>query len=97
MKSITELKNVLQKEKPRLMEKYNVKEIGIFGSYIRGEQNTKSDLDLIVEFAKPIGILKFINLENHLRDLLGLKIDLVTKSALKPFIGERILQEVVYL
>ncbi len=97
MKSITEIKNILQKEKPSLMEKYNVKEIGIFGSFIRGEQNSKSDLDLMVEFAKPIGLLKFINLENYLRDLLGLKIDLVTKSALKPFIGQRILQEVVYL
>ncbi len=97
MKSITEIKSMLRTEKPSLMEKYNVKEIGIFGSFIRGEQDHKSDLDLIVEFAKPIGLLKFINLENYLRDLLGIKIDLVTKSALKPFIGERILQEVVYL
>ncbi len=97
MKSITEIKRILQKEKHSLLEKYNVKEIGIFGSYIRGEQDRKSDLDLIVEFAEPIGLLKFVNLENHLHDLLGIKVDLVTKSALKPFIGEHILQEVVYL
>lgn len=71
--------------------------MGIFGSLVRGEQNRKSDLDIIVEFAKPIGLLKFINLENYLHDLLGIKVDLVTKSALKPYIGAHILQEVVYI
>ncbi|OLS14583.1 MAG: DNA polymerase beta domain-containing protein [Promethearchaeota archaeon CR_4] len=97
MKSITEIKRILQNEIPSLKEKYYVKEIGIFGSFVRGEQNHKSDLDIIVEFAKPIGLLKFIHLENYLHELLGMKIDLVTKTALKPYIGQRILQEVVYI
>jgi len=97
MKSVTEIKRLLQKEIPSLKEKYHVKEIGIFGSFVRGEQTRNSDLDIIVEFASPIGLLKFVNLENYLHDLLGVKIDLVTKTALKPYIGQHILKEVIYI
>jgi predicted nucleotidyltransferase len=82
-----------------LEEKYKVKEIGIFGSYVRGEQTEKSDVDILVEFegGAKIGLLKFVNMENYLSDILGLKVDLVMKSALKPRIGKQILQEVSYL
>lgn len=81
--------------KPVLAEKYNVSEIGIFGSYVRGEQKQKSDLDLLVVFAKSISLLEFIHLENELSALLGVKVDLVMKTALKPRIGKHILEEVV--
>jgi predicted nucleotidyltransferase len=58
-----------------------------------------SDLDVLVEFAPEarFGLLKFCELENDLSDILGLKVDLVMKAGLKPRIGERILQEVIYL
>ncbi len=70
-----------------LKEKYRVKEIGIFGSYIRGEETKKSDLDIFVELEKnaEMGLLGFVQLENYLSDALGLKIDLVLKSTLKTY------------
>ena len=78
--------------------RYSIDRIGIFGSYIKGEDSKKSDLDLLVDFAPDadIGLLKFVEIENYLSDLLGVKVDLVERSALKPRIGKRILQEVVY-
>ncbi len=89
------IKRDLQKQLPLLSEKYQVNSLGIFGSYIHGEQNPGSDLDLLVTFSKPPGLLKFIKLENYLADLTGVKVDLVMKNALKPGIGKRILSEVV--
>ena len=98
-KSIDEIKKILKKHKKELKEKYGIKEIGIFGSYLRGEAKKESDVDILVEFnldAK-VSLLDFVELENYLSDLLGVKVDLVEKSALKPRIGKQILSEVVYL
>ena len=77
-----------------LKERYHVSYLGVFGSYIWGEQNPGSDLDVLVEFSKTPTIFKFINLENYLSDALGVKVDLVMKDALKPNIGKHILNEV---
>jgi uncharacterized protein len=85
---------ILRQHLPELKEKYSVSYLGIFGSYIRGEQTKDSDLDVLVQFDKKPGLLKYIELENYLSDLLGIKVDLVMKSALKPNIGKRILNEV---
>lgn len=85
----------LNKIYPILKEKYYVKNMGIFGSYARGEEKEGSDLDILVEFEKTIGLFKFIELENYISDTLGIKIDLVSKKALKPRIGRHILKEVV--
>ncbi len=80
---------------PELKEKYHVSYLGIFGSYIRGEQKPGSDLDVLVEFSRtPPTIFKFVNLENYLSEALGVKVDLVMKDALKPNIGKHILKEV---
>ena len=81
----------------RLKKKYAVKEIGIFGSCARGEQNETSDLDILIELEKPVGIVKFLKLEKHLSLLLEAKVEVVTKKALKPYIGRQILQEVNYV
>lgn len=89
------LQNKLKKYKPLLVEEFGVKEIGIFGSYVRGEQKKKSDLDILVEFDRPISLLNFISLENRLSKYLGVKVDLVMKDSLKPRIGSHILKEVV--
>jgi predicted nucleotidyltransferase len=97
MKTIEEIKKTLNEQMPILQEKYGVRKIGIFGSYVRGEPQIDSDLDLLVEFDKSIDLLMFINLENYLSDILGIKAELVMKDALKPRIGKRILEEVVYL
>jgi uncharacterized protein len=85
---------ILRQYLPELREKYSVSYLGIFGSYIREEQTKDSDLDVLVQFDKKPGLLKYIELENYLSDLLGVKVDLVMKSALKPNIGKRILNEV---
>ncbi|MHB8102036.1 MAG: nucleotidyltransferase family protein [Methanosarcina sp.] len=85
---------ILRQHLPELREKYSVNYLGIFGSYIRGEQTKDSDLDVLVQFDKKPGLLKYIELENYLSDLLEVKVDLVMKSALKPNIGKRILNEV---
>jgi len=71
--------------------------MGIFGSYIRREQERGSDLDILVEFEEPISLIEFVALERHLSELTGKKVDLVMKSALKPRIGENILRGTVYV
>jgi hypothetical protein len=97
MKSLEEIKEILSREKPLLTENYGVKEIGIFGSFVRGDVRKKSDLDVLVAFENSISLLEFIGLEEYLSTRLGVKVDLVMKSALKPNIGENILKEVVIL
>ncbi len=94
-RSLDDIKNILQQHKPELSEKWKVKSLGIFGSYVRGEAGKSSDLDLLVEIDDPkMGLLKFIALENYLSDLLGVKVDLVEKQALKPAIGRHVTEEV---
>jgi predicted nucleotidyltransferase len=80
---------------PELSRRYKVKSLGIFGSYLRGEADEESDIDLLVDLEEEsLTLLEFIALENRLSDLLGAKVDLVERSALKPAIGRRILEEV---
>lgn len=85
----------LRQQLPRLVERYHVQSLGVFGSYVRQEQNAVSDLDLLVSFEEPPSLLQFIALENELTDALGVKVDLVMRDALHPAIGRRILKEVV--
>ncbi len=97
MKTLEEIQQWLVQNKALLQERYKVRELGIFGSYVRQEQTETSDVDVLVEFFETPSLLKFVNLENYLSDNLGVKVDLVHKAGLKPRIGERILAEVVYL
>lgn len=97
MKKIEKIKQNLEKLRPILKEKFQVKNIGVFGSFIRGEQAKKSDLDVLVEFSEIISLFKFIDLENFLSKELDVKVDLVMKDVLKPQIKDIILREVVYL
>jgi uncharacterized protein len=97
MKTLEEIKQWLVLNKSILQERYKVRELGIFGSYVRREQTETSDVDVLVEFSETPSLLKFVNLENYLSDNLGVKVDLVHKGGLKPRIGERILAEVIYL
>ena len=87
--------SVLRKYLPEPQERYGVRSLGIFGSFVRGEQQTRNDLDVLVEFDRAPTLFGFIDLGDHLTDLLGVKVDLVMKSALKPTIGSFILAEVV--
>lgn len=96
MKSKEEILKVLKKELPYLKEKFHVKTIGIFGSYARGEQEKKSDIDMLVEFEKPVDFFVFIELEDYLSEKLEAKVDLVTPDALKPLIKSSVMEEVMY-
>jgi predicted nucleotidyltransferase len=97
MRTKEEIIKILKDELPYLKENFNVKSIGLFGSYVRDEQKDKSDIDLLVEFSKPIGFFKFIELEEYLSKKLGIEVDLVTPDALKPMIKPQIMREVVYV
>lgn len=97
MKTIEEIKKILGANKSKLYEEYKVKEIGIFGSYVRNEQKEKSDIDILVEFYETPDLITFIDLENFLSHLLRTKVDLVMKRALKPNIGKKIIEEVIYI
>jgi predicted nucleotidyltransferase len=96
MLSRTDIENKLQEIKPVLADKFHVSRIGYFGSYVSGQQNNESDLDLLVEFSEPVG-WSFFTLERFLEQSLGLPVDLVTMSALKERIKESILNQVVYV
>ncbi len=85
----------LRQQLPSLTERYRVQSLGVFGSYVRRQQHTDSDIDVLVTFAEPPSLLQFIELEHELTDTLGIKVDLVMRDALKPTIGRRILNEVV--
>ena len=99
MKTITEIKQILQAQKSYLAEKYGVIEIGVFGSYVRGEQRPDSDLDILVELEDPprISLMGLVNLENYLSDLLGVKVQVTIKQNLKPRLTPHILHEVMIL
>ncbi len=94
---IKDIKIKLKMSEQFLKEKFLVKKIGVFGSYSRGEQTKKSDIDILVEFVEEPSLFKFIRLEHYLTSILGVKVDLVMKSALKHYIGKHILKEVNYL
>jgi predicted nucleotidyltransferase len=93
------IKNILARHKKELKDRFQVKEIGIFGSYLSGEQSKESDLDILVEFQKnaKLSLFDVADLEIRLSELLGVKVDLVEKKCLKPYIGQRILNEVIYI
>ncbi len=97
MKTLTDIKHILHTQKPHLAEKYGVVEIGVFGSYVRGEQRPDSDVDILIDLEEPprISLLDLVELEYYLEDLLGIKVETALKKSLKPRLKPYILQEVV--
>jgi uncharacterized protein len=94
-RSLDEIKKILKQSMPEIKDRYKVKYLGVFGSYVRGEAKKSSDLDILVEFDRAPSLLEFIRMEDDLSDKLGIKVDLVMKKALKPHIGQHILAEVI--
>jgi len=86
----------LEGYKDYLRQEYKVREMGIFGSYAKNEQNRGSDLDILVEFYEPVG-LGYFELKDFLEDVLKIKVDLVTKMGIKTQLKDKILKEVIYL
>lgn len=97
LKTLIDIQNILTELKPELTDKYHVSQLGIFGSYARGDYNSASDIDIIVEYSQKPSLFGLIELQDYLSDRLQMKVDLVTKDGLKPQIKEKILAEVIYL
>jgi len=97
MQRLDEIQQTLREQKPYLAEKFGVKIVGVFGSYVRQEQHADSDLDILIELDRPprISLIGLVELEDYLSQLLGVKVDLAIKTNLKKRLGKRILQEVV--
>jgi len=96
MKKLEEIKGIIKQNKQELEEKFKVKSIGIFGSYVRGEQNEESDVDIIVEFSEPVGFL-FFHLANFLEKILDANVDLITPDAIKPNRQKYIMKDLIYV
>jgi predicted nucleotidyltransferase len=85
----------LRQHLPEIAPRFQVKSLLLFGSFVQGRQRKRSDLDILVEFNEPPSFFEFLALERYLSDLVGIKVDLVMKEALKPAIGKHILAEAV--
>lgn len=97
MKTIEKIREILTSHWDELRDRFKVKELGVFGSYVRGEEKEASDIDILVEFEEPVSLLGLVSLENHLSDLFGVKVDLVPREEIRPELKEKIIKEVVYL
>ncbi len=96
MRELIKIKSLLQTLKPALSEKYNVSESGLFGSVVRDDFNDKSDVDIIIDFSKPIGI-EFIDIANLIENKLNRKVDLVSKKGIKQKYMQAIESEILYI
>jgi uncharacterized protein len=96
-KNLREIKKIIRQHKKILEKKFKVKKIGVFGSYARGEQRQKSDLDILVEFSGTMGGWGFLDLEEYLQEMLKTKVDLTTPGALKKRMKGKVLEEVVFV
>jgi len=104
MKTVEEIKELLRKHKEELRERFKVKELGIFGSYVRGEQKEKSDLDVIIEFEDEESLEAFefiglmIDLEEYLQKIVGKKVHLASKGqAVKSDKWKSVKKELTYI
>ena len=92
-----EIIKIIRNKKPEMESRYGVQRLGLFGSYVRGRQRKKSDIDILVTFSRDIDLFEFLDLRKYLESQLQAKVDLVMETALKPAIGNRILSEVEYV
>ncbi|MBF0345370.1 MAG: nucleotidyltransferase family protein [Nitrospirae bacterium] len=96
-KTLDEIKDIINKHKSELRDEHKITEIGLFGSYVRGEQKRRSDIDILVEFDEPVSLLHIVGAELYLKEILRMKVDLVPKIDLRPELRERILAETVLI
>ena len=92
-----EVVRILTEHQKELSEKYGVKSLALFGSVARDEANPKSDVDVLVEFDRPVGLFGLFALQDYLEALLGCPVDLGTPDSLKPRLRTKVLAECVYV
>ncbi|MCL0065461.1 nucleotidyltransferase family protein [Dehalococcoidia bacterium] len=95
MNGLEEQRKVIRQHRQELEDRFKVKSIAIFGSYARGDANEGSDIDILVEFTEPVGIL-FIHLADFLEDILGVRVDMITSDAIKPNRLKYVMENLVY-
>lgn len=97
--TLKEITKLLKKNKAEIQNKYKVKDIGIFGSYVRGEQQARSDVDILVEFNEEDipGLYKFIEFERYIEKIIRKKVDLVRRGGIRAELKDIILKEVIYI
>ncbi len=94
--NLQEIKETLKEKLPEIKEKYGVKNLYIFGSYVRGEQTPESDIDILVEFEKGKKTFdNYMDLKFYLEELFGKKVDLIIKEAVKPRLKKYIYKEAI--
>lgn len=94
-RSFDEVKSQLEALKPTLRKRFKVETIDIFGSYARGEQTEKSDLDILVTYSEMVDLLLVAELRRYLRRKLHMKVDVISKKYLNKYIKDQVLQEAI--
>jgi len=97
MKDLPAIQKILRDHEQILRDQYKVKILGIFGSYVRGDNREDSDLDVLVEFFKGASLLDHAGVQNYLTDLMGIKVDVVPKKNIRKELKDQILNETIYL
>lgn len=97
MTKLSAIKKILRDQKETLRERYHVQRIGIFGSWVRGDTHSGSDVDVLVEFSDPVSLLQLVSLENYLTGIVGIKVDVVPRDDIRRELRDSILREAVYL
>lgn len=97
MKTLPEIQSIVRGCKAELAVKYGAHDLRVFGSYTRGTQCSKSDIDILVRLERPISLLKLVNMENFLSERLGVKVDLIPEEDVRPELKEKILRQAVIL
>ena len=96
MAELASIKHLLTQLKPELRQKYFVNTIGLFGSIVRNDFNDNSDIDIIVDFSRPVG-MEFIDLADYIERKLSKKVDLVSRNGIKPKYFRQIESEIIYV
>ena len=97
VKTLEDIRRVLQAHRQTLRERYGIELIGLFGSWVRGEERPESDIDVLVAFTRPVSLLELVAAELLLSDQLGKKVDLVPRRNLRPELSAQILNETIPL
>ena len=95
MREIEDIKKIINQHRQELEERFKIKSIAIFGSYVRGEQKEGSDVDIMVEFVEPMSLLHIVSVENYLSDILRVKVDVVPIKNIRKELKDTILKEAV--
>ena len=97
MRNLDELRQILTAQKRSICENYQITELGIFGSYVRGEQTEISDIDILIDYEIAPSFVTLVELRDRLSEIFDLKVDIVTKNGLKTLIRDRVLAEEIYV